>query len=103
KDMALEGQDRKDLLFQICDLDEGVLEDDEAATRDYAEILDIEPANVRAFKALERLHTAAERWRDLDELLARAVPHVDSAADRAQPRYRRRELPARRLDDPQGA
>src|SRR5207245_2892513 len=37
KEMALDNADRKELLFQICDLDEGVLEDDQAATRDYAE------------------------------------------------------------------
>ncbi len=103
KDLAVELGDRKELLFQICDLDEGVLEDEEAAARDYVEILDIEPSNPRAFKALERLHTSAERWRELDELLGRAVPHVESAADRAQLRYRRGELHALRLDDPDGA
>mgnify|MGYP000426233988 CR=1 FL=1 len=103
KDLAVEPSERKDLLFQICDLDEGVLEDEEAAAKDYAEILELEPASVRAFKALERLHTAAERWRDLDELLARAVPHVDSAAERAQLRFRRGELHAGRLDDAEGA
>ncbi|HRI50804.1 MAG TPA: hypothetical protein PLW65_11535, partial [Pseudomonadota bacterium] len=103
KDLAVEPSERKDLLFQICDLDEGVLEDEEAAAKDYAEILELEPASVRAFKALERLHTAAERWRDLDELLARAVPHVDSAAERAQLRFRRGELHAGRLDDADGA
>ena len=103
KDLAVEPSERKELLFQICDLDEGVLEDEEAAARDYAEILELEPSNARAFKALERLHTAAERWRDLDELLARAVPHVDSATERAQLRFRRGELHATRLDDPDGA
>jgi tetratricopeptide (TPR) repeat protein len=103
KDLAVEPSERKDLLFQICDLDEGVLEDEEAAAKDYAEILELEPSNPRAFKALERLHTAAERWRDLDELLARAVPHVDSDKERAQLRYRRGELHANRLDDPDGA
>jgi len=103
KDLAVEPSDRKELLFQICDLDEGVLEDEEAAARDYAEILEIEPGNSRAFKALERLHTAAERWRDLDELLGRAVPHLESAADRAQLRFRRGELHAQRLGDPDGA
>jgi len=103
KDLAVEPSERKDLLFQICDLDEGVLEDEEAAAKDYAEILELEPASVRAFKALERLHTAAERWRDLDELLARAVPHVDSSVERAQLRFRRGELHAGRLDDAEGA
>jgi tetratricopeptide (TPR) repeat protein len=103
KDLAVEPSDRKELLFQICDLDEGVLEDEEAAARDYAEILELDPSNARAFKALERLHTTAERWRDLDELLARAVPHVDSVTDRAQLRFRRGELHALRLDDPDGA
>ncbi len=103
KDLAVEASERKELLFQICDLDEGVLEDEEAAARDYAEILELDPSNTRGFKALERLHTGAERWRDLDELLARAVPHIDSASERAQLRFRRGELHAQRLDDPDGA
>jgi tetratricopeptide (TPR) repeat protein len=103
KDLAVEPSERKDLLFQICDLDEGVLEDEEAAARDYSEILELDPSNPRAFKALERLHTGAERWRDLDDLLARAVPHVDSVVDRAQLRFRRGELHALRLSDPDGA
>ena len=103
KDLAVEPDDRKDLLFQICDLDEGVLEDEEAASRDYTEILELDPSNTRAFKALERLHTTAERWRDLDELLARAVPHVHQVADRANLRFRRGELHALRLDDADGA
>ena len=103
KDLAVEASERKDLLFQICDLDEGVLEDEEAAARDYAEILELDPSNARAFKALERLHTSAERWRDLDELLARAVPHIDASSERAQLRFRRGELHALRLDDPDGA
>ena len=57
KDLAVEASERKELLFQICDLDEGVLEDEEAAARDYAEILELDPSNTRGFKALERLHT----------------------------------------------
>ena len=103
KDLAVEPSERKELLFQICDLDEGVLEDEEAASRDYTEILELDPSNTRAFKALERLHTTAERWRELDDLLARAVPHVDSVVERAQLRFRRGELHAMRLDDPDGA
>ena len=103
KDLAVEPSERKELLFQICDLDEGVLEDEEAAAKDYAEILELDPSNTRAFKALERLHTGAERWRDLDDLLGRAVPHVESAAERAQLRFRRGELHAHRLDDADGA
>jgi hypothetical protein len=103
KDLAVEANEKKELLFQICDLDEGVLEDESAAAQDYSEILELQPSNPRAFKALERLHTGAERWRELDELLGRAAPHVESAAERAQLRFRRGELHALRLDDPDGA
>ncbi|HEX2574271.1 MAG TPA: tetratricopeptide repeat protein [Polyangia bacterium] len=94
---------RRDLLFQICELEEGPLGDVAAATEHYLEVLELEASSPRAFKALERIYTTGERWRDLDELLGRLVDFTDKAEDRAQLKTRRAELHALRLDDPEGA
>ena len=50
-----------------------------------------------------RVEVAGAAARDLDDLLARAVPHVESSVERAQLRFRRGELHAQRLDDAEGA
>src|SRR5206468_12649544 len=107
KARALEAESRLSLLYQISDLDEGVLDDSAAATKDYIEVLELDPGSQRAFRALERLYMGAESWRALDELLARRVPFatVDSGSpeSRAHLTFRRAELHAHRLDDAAGA
>src|SRR5262249_54163145 len=67
KSRAMDPEARLSLLYQISDLDEGVLDDHDAATRDYVEVLDIDAGSQRAFRALERLYTTEERWRQLDD------------------------------------
>ncbi|MSP60174.1 MAG: tetratricopeptide repeat protein [Myxococcales bacterium] len=103
KELALEMTERRELLFQICDLDEGVFEDAEAAARTYSEALEVDPASQRAFKALERIYSRAEKWLDQDELYERAVPYAGKAEERAQLKLKRADLHAQRLDDPPGA
>src|SRR5262249_9171143 len=73
KARALDPAAKRDLLFQICDLDEGVLEDPSAAAASYSEVLEVDPGSQRAFKALERIYTTRERWMELDDLYRRAV------------------------------
>src|SRR5260370_23275975 len=110
KARALDNEARLSLLYQISDLDEGVLDDEAAATKDYAEVLEIDPASQRAFRALERLHTTSEKWKELDELLARRVPFAPEGPEamgtphsRAHLILRRGELHANRLEDATGA
>ena len=113
KARALDSESRLSLLYQISDLDEGVLDDRPAATRDYIEVLEIDPGSQRAFRALERLYTTDDNWRALDELLARRVPFAPTPAERpdsagtpegrAHLTFRRGELHANRLDDAGGA
>ena len=71
KDLAVEPSERKDLLFQICDLEEGVLKDEGRSPR-LRRDLELEPASVRLQSPWNAC--GRRRWRDLDELLARAVP-----------------------------
>src|SRR5262245_45081031 len=77
KSRAQDNDARLALLFSIADLDEGVLDNDGAAIRDYNQVLEIDPGNARAWKALDRLYTAAEDWKALDELLARRIPYAE--------------------------
>ena len=103
KELTLDAGDKRELLFQICDLDEGVLADQAAAARDYLEVLDLDPASQRAFKALERIYAVGEQWKELDTLLGRAVPYAEKADERAQLKSRRAEIHATRLEDFSGA
>ncbi|MDB4968610.1 MAG: repeat-containing protein, partial [Myxococcales bacterium] len=107
---APDNEGRLSLLYQISDLDEGVLDDREAATRDYVEILELDPGSQRAFRALERLYTTDDKWKELDELLSRRIPFAPEGGEamgtpdsRAHLTFRRGELHANRLDDPRGA
>ncbi len=103
KERVHDPAEKRDLLFQICDLDEGVLDDARAAAATYAEVLDVDPASQRAFKALERIYTADEKWPALDDLYRRALDAIDSPAERAALRVKRAELHLARLDDARGA
>ncbi|HEX4458684.1 MAG TPA: tetratricopeptide repeat protein, partial [Polyangia bacterium] len=107
KQRALDAEGRLSLLYQISDLDEGVLDDQPAATRDYIEVLELDPGSQRAFRALERLYTTAESWKALDDLLQRRIPFASEEPglpeSRAHLTFRRGELHANRLDDSVGA
>jgi tetratricopeptide (TPR) repeat protein len=104
KGRALDSAARLALLYQISDLDEGVLGDETAAISDYVEILELDPGAHQAFRALDRLYTAQEKWRDLDALLERRAPHTTGESgtpeSRAHLSFRRAELASARLDKP---
>jgi tetratricopeptide (TPR) repeat protein len=106
---AQDSAERIAMLFQISDLDEGVLSDDLAAINDYLEILVIDggahEASHRAFRSLDRLYGAREDWKSLDELLERRIPFAPQDNDsmgtpesRANLKFRRGELNANRLE-----
>ena len=109
KERALDANRRIEALSAICDLDEGVLEDRDAAVSSLRELLDLDPQSVRPFRALERLYTQGERWPELEALLAareafqpspRDKPEVRGTPEsRAHFRYRRAELFRDKLAD----
>ncbi|MBX7197103.1 MAG: hypothetical protein K1X94_33955, partial [Sandaracinaceae bacterium] len=53
------------LLVRLADLQEEKLGDREAAIATHRERVELDPTNVDALRALERLYTQAERWPDL--------------------------------------
>jgi golgin subfamily B member 1 len=100
---TLDGNKRKQILLQICDLHEGVLEDAAGAMESYRRVLDLDPSLLRAYKALERLYEADAKWADLEDLIARESQHVRDPNEATHLLYRRAELRAARLEDPVGA
>jgi tetratricopeptide (TPR) repeat protein len=58
-----------ELLLQVCFLFEEILDDVDMAIRAYREVIELEPDHATSLRALERLYTRAERFRDLVELL----------------------------------
>ncbi|HEY7956264.1 MAG TPA: tetratricopeptide repeat protein, partial [Polyangia bacterium] len=107
KARTLDSEARLGILYQISDLDEGVVGDADAAVRDYLEILELEPGSERAFRALDRLYSAAERWRDLDGLLEKRMAYAPAGGEaagtpdsRAHLKFRRGDLSANRLEQP---
>jgi tetratricopeptide (TPR) repeat protein len=94
----VETKDRVELLSQIAEIDEAVLEDREHAIGTLRQLLDLQKNDLRFLRALERHYAAAERWKELDELLAREVPLVPSL-DATDIKLRRAEVAFQRFND----
>ncbi|HLK90742.1 MAG TPA: tetratricopeptide repeat protein [Polyangia bacterium] len=99
---ALDARERLDLLAQIAELDEASLSDPDHALEAYEKMLELDPADLRAHRALERLYAARERWTDLEALLGSRVGFA-SDSEVAELEFRRADLRATRLDDVPGA
>jgi tetratricopeptide (TPR) repeat protein len=69
-------KERLALLWQAVEIDEALLYDRDHATEILRRIRELDPTDLRACRVLERNYAAAERWRDLDELLVHEVDLV---------------------------
>ena len=65
-------------------------------------MLELDPADMRAHRALDRHYAAGERWRDLEELLGTRVSFA-TPAEVAELEFRRADLRATRFGDVEGA
>ncbi|HVU50065.1 MAG TPA: tetratricopeptide repeat protein [Polyangia bacterium] len=99
---TLEPRERLDLLAQIAEIDEQGLDDAPHAVATYEKMLELDPADMRAHRALDRHYAAAERWRDLEELLGTRVSFA-TPAEVAELEFRRADLRATRFGDVEGA
>ena len=99
---ALEARERLDLLAQIAELDEASLADPDHALEAYEKMLELDPSDLRAHRALERLYPARERWTDLEALLGTRVGFA-SETEVPELEFRRADLRAGRLDNVPGA
>ena len=99
---ALDARERLDLLVQIAELDEASLADPDHALEAYEKMLELDPSDLRAHRALERLYAARERWIDLEALLGTRVGFA-SQTEVPELEFRRADLRAGRLDNVGGA
>ena len=99
---AREAAERIDLLAQIAEIDETVLEDADHAVASYEKMLEIEPSDPRAYKALDRHYAARERWRDREQLLERRLKFA-AGGEIHELEFRRAEMRLQKFDDVEGA
>jgi golgin subfamily B member 1 len=99
---ALDARERLDLLAQIAEISEASLSDPDQALGAYEKMLELDPADLRAHRALERLYAARERWTDLEALLGTRVGFA-SDSEMAELEFRRADLRAGHLDNVAGA
>ncbi|HMC95970.1 MAG TPA: hypothetical protein VKO16_14510, partial [Polyangia bacterium] len=99
---ALDVRERLDLLAQIADLDESVLSDPDHALAAFEKMLELDPADLRAHRALDRHYAARERWGDLETLLGTRVGFA-SESEVPELEFRRADLRAGHLNNVDGA
>jgi tetratricopeptide (TPR) repeat protein len=100
---AADVEEKKGLLFKVCQLLEDVLDDIPRAIGIWREVLAIENDNAQAFRALERFYTAREAWPELADLLREEIRFATEAAPRAALLHRLGEVLEGRLGDAEGA
>ncbi len=93
---------RVELLWQVIEIDEGLLYDRADATATLRRIIDLDPGDLKAYRILERHYTEAQKWRELDNLLQTEMSMV-ARNDIADLKARRAELALMRFDDAAGA
>jgi tetratricopeptide (TPR) repeat protein len=93
---------RIDLLWQVIEIDEGLLYDRAHATATLCRIVELDPNDLKAYRILERHYTEAQKWRELDNLLQTEMTLVPRN-DVADLKARRADLALARFDDAAGA
>lgn len=98
-EQSLDPEEQKTLYFKVCQLLTDVLDDPVRAIATYRKVLDVEPDNGKAFKALEGLYTAAELWADLADLLREEIRYAEDPTARASLRHRYATVAEEQLGD----
>jgi golgin subfamily B member 1 len=93
---------RLGVLLELAALEEDVLGEADHAIAAHRRVLELEPAYLASYHALDRLYAASSRWQDLEELLARQAD-VTAPQGHVELAYRRAELFAHRLAEPMRA
>jgi tetratricopeptide (TPR) repeat protein len=98
-----EPEEQKARYFKVCQLLEDVVGDSERAIETYRKVLEIEPDNATAYRALERFYTQLARWDELADLLREEIEYAPDGEARAALRNQLATLLEVRLTDIDGA
>ncbi|HET6613456.1 MAG TPA: tetratricopeptide repeat protein [Kofleriaceae bacterium] len=90
-------------LAEAARLSGEVLSRPEEATEAWEQVLDLQPENREAARALEKLYEASERWHDLTELSERRLGFVTTINEAVELRFRLGEIYEQKLHDPDRA
>jgi len=101
-DTGAEGHDQLDLLLKVCFIVDEVSRDVPAAIETYRRVMEVDPGNREALRALTNLYEEAERWEDLSELLRDQLGEA-TAEEALQLRYRLGEIAEHFLKRPEDA
>ncbi len=101
--VTIDEQVRRGVLLELAALEEDVLGEADHAIAAHLRVLELEPAYLASYQALDRLYAAASRWQELEELLARQVDVASTPREHIELAYRRAELFAHRLAEPMRA
>jgi golgin subfamily B member 1 len=93
---------RVELLWQIIEIDEGLLYDREHATAVLGKLIELDRNDLKAYRILERHYAEAKQWRELDNLLQTETALVPRG-DVADVKARRADLALSHFDDAAGA
>ena len=93
---------RIELLWQIIEIDDGLLYERAHATATLRRIIELDPADIKAYRILERHYAKDEKWTELDELLQAELSLV-ARSEIADLKLRRAELALLHFDDAPGA
>ena len=93
---------RLELLAQVAEIDETVLDDGDHAIATYEAMLELDPEDPRAYKALDRHYAARERWKEREELLERRLRFAPEG-EVSELEMRRAESRFERFGDVDGA
>ena len=99
-DLAVDPAGKKQMLFVLGQVYDRELGQPEKAIETYSAILDIDPDDLEAVQALDRLYAQTERWFDLLSVLERQTELSGSASEVVSLRFRIGELWRDKLKDP---
>jgi tetratricopeptide (TPR) repeat protein len=99
-DLATDPSSKKQRLFVLGQVYDRELGQPEKAIETYGAILDIDPDDLDAVQALDRLYAKTERWFDLLSVLERQTELSGSASEVVSLRFRIGELWREKLKDP---
>jgi tetratricopeptide (TPR) repeat protein len=97
-----DNRQRVELLWQIIEIDEGLLYDRAHASATLRRIIELDATDLKAYRVLERHYAKDEKWRELDALLVAELSLV-AKSDLADLKLRRAELALAHFDDAAGA
>ncbi|MCC7539593.1 MAG: tetratricopeptide repeat protein, partial [Deltaproteobacteria bacterium] len=88
---------RVSLYHRVAGIAIGKLEDSDRAVTAYENVLTEDPGDLAAIGALERIHEASARWKDLRDVITRRLENATTAEDRIAARVRLARLAEERF------